>query len=429
MKSPDFRSWFENIGFVAVTAALLLLGLLQGAQFRSFTVEIFSVALEFVFLDAVLSSVGFAAFMAVSSIILFWRWSRGEKETSQNGGSITCIIPTYRDSEVLHRSVDSLLESDYDDFEILIVCEEEDENGVETAREFSENEKVDYTVNDTEPGSKAGAINHGAEVSESDHIAVFDSDQVVREDFLSSVAPHLEEDEVVQGRHIPEPEGVIESLAYYESVIFNYIARQIMQLLTGFKVVGSRSTVIRRETFNELNGYDSDTLTEDFDFAHKCFRCDVEVKEIFNPTYNEAAHNLRDWWGQRKRWMTGYFQVFIKSFRLLDTSQGYRRWTLSAAISGLSIVGSILMLTLVSKFVLLMIAGAELIYLLPLMTIQVCSLIARLHDYQKDLVEKIGYTWILTPAMFPFFGLITLKAVTESILGDNRSWYRVQKTG
>lgn len=429
MRSLNLQSWFENAGFVTATVALLFLGLLQGAQFRSFTVEVFSVALEVILLDAILSSIGFAVFLVVSTLILFWRFYSEERSFSRSGGSITCIIPTYRDSDVLHKSVESLLDSDYDDYEILIVCEENDEEGIETARELSKRVDVDFTVNDTEPGTKAGAINHGAKVSDSDHVAIFDSDQVVREDFLSSVSPHLQEHDVVQGRHIPDPDGFIESLAYYESIIFNYVARQLMQFITGFKVVGSRSTVIRREVFEDLDGYDSDTLTEDFDFAHKCFRNGVKVKEILNPTYNEAAHNLRDWWGQRKRWMSGYFQVFIKSIRMFNSSTSRWRAGLSTVISGLSVIGSILMLTLVSKFVVLLIAGAEIIYLLPVVTIQLCALALRIYDYRRGYIEDLGYTWIFTPAMFPFFGLITLKAVTESVLGETGSWYRVQKTG
>lgn len=430
MRFLNWRKLLEGAGFVVVSLGLIFLGLIQGFQTYSFTVDLFFIFLEIIFIEAVASSLFLTGFLVLSGLLFFWRLGFPKAtERVESGKSVCCIVPTYKDSDVLENSIGSLLDSSYKDFEVLIVCEENDQEGIEKAEELSENDKVDLLINTKYPGSKAGAINFAAEETDSDIIALFDADQKISSDFLPRAVSLMRDNQVVQGRHLPRPEGFIESLAYYESLIFSYIVRQPLNFLTGFRLIGSRATVIRRSVFEQLGGYSNDTLTEDYDFAHKCYRENIDTDEMFlEPVTEEAAHSFMDWWGQRKRWMIGYFQVFWKTTRLgFKDYQGYRS-VLSLVISGGSILGSILMLTLISKFVILLLIGAELIYLIPLGSVWAISLIGRLYDRKSGNLNKIGYSWILTPLIFPFFSLITIKAFFETLLHGEKDWYRVEKS-
>lgn len=429
MELFGWRKFAEHIGFVLASLGLVLLGVVQGFQSYSFTVDFFSVIFEILLIDAVASSFFFTAFLLISGSLFFWNL-RSSKPVSNIGDedSVACIIPTYKDSEALHNSVDSLLGSNYGNFEVFIVCEEDDKKGIEAARGFSEDDRVDYLVNSKYPGSKAGAINFAVEETDSDVIAIFDSDQRINRNFLSQAVGLLENSEVVQGRHLPRPGSLIESLAYYESLIFSYVIRQPLNMITGFRLIGSRATMIERSVFEQLEGYSSETLTEDYDFAHKCYRAGIKTDELLlEPVNEEAAHSITDWWCQRKRWMTGYFEVFSKTSKLVFKDfKGYRS-LLSLLISGGSIIGSILMLTLVSKFVILFLIGADAIYLIPLCSILLISLAGRFYDSRAGHLENIGWSWTLTPLIFPLFSLITIKAFFEFLLNPDTNWYRVQK--
>jgi cellulose synthase/poly-beta-1,6-N-acetylglucosamine synthase-like glycosyltransferase len=416
----------ERTGFVLVAGLLVTLGFLQGFQVYSFTLDLFFVVVDVFWVEAVFSSLGFAAFILFSSLIYFGRvvlWSPcgGSAE-----GSVTCVVPTYRDSDVLHRSVESLLDSGYRDFEVVIVCEEDDEEGIEEAERLSRRDEVSFLVN-SYADNKAGAMNYAAAETDSDYIAFFDSDQCVREDFLGKAVAELQDHEVVQGRNVPRPDGLIESLSYYESVFFTYVSRQFLTLLTDFRLVGSRSVVMERKVFEEMDGYSDDTLVEDYDFAHRCYLEGVDIADVPLPVENLAAHSLRDWWGQRKRWMTGYFQVLSKSVKnFFRDFKGYRS-AISVLISAGSIIGSFFILTLVSKFVILLFLGAELIYMMPIAVLLLMALVFRLHDRRYNFPGSIGFSWLLVPLIFPFFSLITVRSFFEFLFDREMEWYRVEK--
>ncbi|MFB6100125.1 MAG: glycosyltransferase family 2 protein [Candidatus Nanohalobium sp.] len=417
----------ERTGFILLVLFLIGLGFFQGFQVHRFTVDLFFVVFEVLWLDAAVSSIGFAGFFTVSAVIYLVRIGRYASPQETPEGMITCIIPTYRDYEVLDRSVDSLLESSYDDFKVLIVCEEDDDEGIERAERLAEDDKVEYLVNTKYPGSKAGAMNYAVEEVDSEYIAFFDSDQRVRPNFLSELVSELQEHEIVQARNVPKPDGLIESLSYYESVFFTYISRQLLTLFTGFRLVGSRSVGMRKDVFEELGGYSDDTLVEDYDFAHKCYINKVDVADVPLPVENLAAHSFRDWWGQRKRWMTGYFQVMSKMFHKLFKDFSGRRSIFSVLLASGSLLGSFLMLTVVSKFLILFFLGAEMIYSVPVFSLAVIALAMRLHDRKYNFVDSIGFSWVAVPLVFPFFSIITVRSFLEFLFDRDMDWYRVEK--
>jgi cellulose synthase/poly-beta-1,6-N-acetylglucosamine synthase-like glycosyltransferase len=119
--------------------------------------------------------------------------------------------------------------------EVLIVCEEDDGEGIEEAERLSKKDRVDVLVNDRYAGSKAGAMNFAAEESDSKFIGFFDADQVVRSDFIGEAVAELQGCDVVTGRNVPKPDGFIESLSYYESVFFTYISRQLLSVLAAVR--------------------------------------------------------------------------------------------------------------------------------------------------------------------------------------------------
>jgi cellulose synthase/poly-beta-1,6-N-acetylglucosamine synthase-like glycosyltransferase len=184
---------------------------------------------------------------------------------------------------------------------------------------------------------------------------------------------------------------------------------------------------MKRQVFEDLDGYSEDVLTEDYDFTHRCYINGFDIVNIPLPVENLAAHSLNDWWGQRKRWMTGYFQVFSRLLR--ETFSSYRgyRTVLSVLISGGSILGGFLMLTIVSKFIILFLLGFELVYGVPVAVIIFMALFFRLYDRKNNFVEETGFSWVFTPLIFPLFSLITIRSFAQFIFDRNQDWYRVEK--
>jgi cellulose synthase/poly-beta-1,6-N-acetylglucosamine synthase-like glycosyltransferase len=431
--------WIDRIGFVGATTTVLVLGFLQGIQVRTVNLVVLAVAIEVVFLQAVLASATFTAFVGSSGVLLAGRLLRQDRDAPDPpaDATLSAIVPVYRDADVLHRSVESLVAARAES--VTVVTEPDDAVSAERARALAaEYDAVSHCVNTSAPGSKAGAITHAIETAVdlpgdgadgATAIGVFDADERVAPGFLSRALATVAEGEadVVQGRTVPEPTGPIESIAYYESVLLSYAGRRLLYLLTDFRMAASRAVVFSPAAYRESGGYDETMLTEDFDFAYRCYKADLDVEEcLAAPSRIEAAHSLTDWWGQRKRWMTGYAQVLARQFRGLLPPRQFRD-CFAVAICASTVAGSVLMLTLLSKFLVLLLVAPEIVSLTPIAVAAGVALALRTIDAWRGHVDGVGWTWLLVPLVFPIYSLAAIKAVIEYPFTWDGEWYRVEK--
>lgn len=424
------RTWIGRLGFFGTSSGILLVGFRRGLRVLSFHFEIISVLLVVEILRAVLSSISFSAITAVSGVAFLWSWFRDRRvdvPLASNQGEVTAIIPVYRDSDILTKSVEHLQQSRYPFVNICIVCEPDDPASVHRAQQLATAPDVEYLVNTYSPGSKAGAINYAVSVTETPHIAVFDADEQVHPLFLSRAVAELAEADIVQGRTIPQPIGFTESVAYYESILLSYITRRLLYLTTGFRMASSRAIVLNRSAFEATGGYDEEMLTEDFDFAYRCYKHHLDVTEVLAyPSTIDAVHTWRDWWGQRKRWMTGYAQVLGKSVREIRPFTRYRN-VLSVLICLGTVGGALLMLSLLAKFAVLALLGAELWFALPVSVVVLTAATVHAADWWSGAVPNANVYWIIVPVIFPFYSLAAIRSAFEYLLTWDYTWYHVGK--
>ncbi|WP_227134699.1 glycosyltransferase [Halorubellus salinus] len=408
-------------------ATVIATGYLQGAISMVVTLPAMLGGSSVVLLQAVMGCVTLSGMFGLSDLVLVQQLRAAADEFPRRGPTVTAVVPVHRDASVLHRSVESLLASRYEDLEVLVVAEADDDASLERARELERHDRVDVLVNTRYPGSKAGAVNYAAEVTDSEHLAVFDADERVDPKFVSTAVAKLQNCDVVQGRTIPEPDGVVETLAYYESVVLGDLSQRLLTVLTDFTMAASRTVVMRRDAFETVGGYDPEMLTEDYDFAFACYEADLDVVEQFSYASTiEGAHTVRDWWGQRKRWMTGYTQV-LHSLVADATEPSNYRSVLSPLLCAGSVFGNVLMLSLVSKAAVLVVNGATNWVLLPALTLIGSALALRAYDARAGRLDGLGVGYLLMPAVLPLYSLAGIKAVVEYLLTWDGEWYSVAK--
>lgn len=414
--------------FGGLVLALFGAGFYQGIQQFAVQLDIAFLALKLVWIDAAFAALGFTATVLVFGVLSLWTLSRESlPEPATDGGDVTAIVPVYQDANVLHKSVESLKQCGYDHLSICIVCEPDDLESIEAAQQYASDDNVTYLVNNRYPGSKAGAINYAAEETDDPYIAVFDADHKVEQQFIGQAVALLQDHEIVQGRGLMNPSGIIESLSYYENTLL-IGSMQLLSVVCNFEWAGSTSIVMRTTTFEEVGGYDTDVVTEDYEFAHRCYRNGVDVKRIMTATsVGEPPHTLQDFWHQRKRWILGQFQVLQLLVKNLFSSPLQFRNLLSCTISLSTALGGLFLLMLLPKMVILAALGA-----FPLLTIPIGALIAfaflfRTFDTFRGPLQRIGYTWMLAPVAILLFSVVTAKTVPEYVFTWNGDWYHVQK--
>jgi cellulose synthase/poly-beta-1,6-N-acetylglucosamine synthase-like glycosyltransferase len=261
----------------------------EGAQIEAVSFDVLGVFVRIVTLDAIPASLAFSVLVTLSGLMLAREVYRDRDPDARvdDGPRVAAIVPAYNDADVVSKSVETLLASDYDNLDIVVVCEPNDEATLAEAREHAAHPSV-RVIENRYPGSKAGALNDAIERVDAEHLAVFDVDEKVREDFVSRAVHHLTDDDadVFQARRVPRVTGPIEGLAYCERLLFHAGYKLVEPL--GFTYCRSSSLVFTREAYEQVDGFD-ELLTEDIDFAHKCFRAELDVAQARDVTNEMGA--------------------------------------------------------------------------------------------------------------------------------------------
>ncbi|WP_246999067.1 glycosyltransferase [Halosolutus gelatinilyticus] len=420
----------EHAGTAAGAAGLLLVGLVHGADVQRLTIDLFVVTIRFVFLEALSTVAVFTLFVTLTGALLVrevWT-SRDAVQPIADGPPVTAIVPVYRDHRVMDASVESLVESEYDPLEIAIVAEPNDDATCERARELADaHDGVEVLING-ESGSKAGAVNYAVRELDAENVAVFDADEWIAPEFLSQAMGALSDGaDVFQGRRVPRPTGPVETVAYCERIVF-HASYKLVELFD-FTNCRSSSTVMTREAFERVDGYD-DVLTEDLNFAHACYREGLDVRQARQCTNTmEAPHTLSDLWGQRKRWRVGQIEVLHATLVELLRGRVRRRGLVSIGRMCSSLFGCLVTLALASKLLLLLVLDVESAFLMPFTVLLATIGLVAWRDRRDGRIDGLHWCVVLAPLFYPAFGILTLKSLLGYGLSWDGGWYRVEKTG
>ncbi len=349
-----------------------------------------------------------------------------------DGPSVEAVVPVYRDAGVMHRSVEGLVATEYESLAITIVTEPDDEASADRAADLAaEHDTVSHLVNDERRGSKAGALNTAIERSDADVIAMFDADQEPHPKLVPHAMARLEtppaDADVARVRSLPDPSGgLLEAMAYYEYLLLYFLPQKVVRAVLGMAFAGTRSVLVRRSVFEEVGLFSEGHLAEDLDFTHRCHQANVDIAELlYYPTFEEPAHTLRDWWGQRIRWMAG--QVAVSGSHLRNWRALVDPETLGSVLTlvGTLVAGVLLSMTVPKVAIGLvtspLVVGGGLVALYG-----VC-LATRLVDDRSAGMEGVGVAWLLMPVTLSLFGLVIVQVVLAYAFDRDFGWHSVEK--
>ena len=354
-----------------------------------------------------------------------------------DGPSVEAVVPVYRDASVMHRSVEALAAAEYENLTVTVVTEPDDPASAERADELArEHERVDHHVNEEHRGSKAGALNAAIEASDADVIAMFDADQEPHPNLVPHAVAALEGDgedggadgpDVARVRSLPDPSGgIVDSVAYYEYLLLYFLPQKVVATLLGLSFAGTRSVLVERAVFDEVGPFSEGHLAEDLDFTHRCHQAGVAIEELlYYPTFEEPAHTLRDYWGQRVRWMRG--QVEVSGSHLGEWRALVDPDTLVSALTLVgTLVAGVLLSVTVPKVALGLVAHPVVVGT-GLAGLYGVVLVTRAVDDRTAGTDGFGLGWLLLPVAFSLFGLVIVQVVLAYAFDRDVGWYSVEK--
>jgi len=367
--------------------------------------------------------------LAVSFLLYLWRlYEEDPSRLVYAGPEVEAIVPVYGDSAVLHQSVEALADSAYEGLTVTIVPEPDDRASVDRAAELADrHDCVRYLVNEARPGTKAGALNTAIEHSDADIVALFDADQRPHPELVPHAVASLDDHDAARVRSLPDPSGgAIESEAYYEYLLLFFLPQKLARFALGFRVVGTRSVLLRREVFERVGLFDEETLTEDIDFTHRCHQAGVSVRELcYYPCFEEPVHRLDDWWWQRVRWIRGHLEVghgHLREWRdLFDPAFAGSLVTLAGTFAA----GAVLALA-VPKLALAALSSPASVGS-GLVALYGVALATRYVDNRTAGTDGFGLSWLLLPVFFSLYGLVIVQVLVGYAVGREGEWYRAEK--
>ncbi|CAN5364852.1 glycosyltransferase [soil metagenome] len=273
--------------------------------------------MKWLFLIGIILGLGRMAFIG---ILAFAQYVRSRRREIEHFGQtyqplVSVIVPAFNEERVIIRTINSLLASDYKQFEIIVVDDGSTDETVKIATErFGDNERVQIFTK--ENGGKAEALNFGTRKATGEIIIALDADTLFTVHTISALAHRFADPligAVAGNAKVGNRINIVTKWQALEYVTSQNFDRRAFSSLNCITVVPGSVGAWRRSVIEDAGGFSSDTLAEDQDLTIQIrkmgHRIGYEEDAI---GWTEAPDSLRNLAKQRFRWSFGTLQCMWK---------------------------------------------------------------------------------------------------------------------
>lgn len=238
---------------------------------------------------------------------------------------VDVFIATYNEpTELLYKTINGCVHMDYPDKSKvhIYIC---DDGRRAEVKQLAEQMHVNYLDREDNKGAKAGNLNHALSVTSSPLIATFDADMIPRHEFLLDTVAYFVDQEI-KNRELEEKDrikiGFIQTpQSFYNPDLFQfnlfsesripneqdyfYKDVQVARNKSNCVIYGGSNTVISREALNDVGGFFTKSITEDFATGIKiqqkgyiCYAINKVLASGLSPTDLKSLINQRIRWGR-----------------------------------------------------------------------------------------------------------------------------------
>jgi cellulose synthase/poly-beta-1,6-N-acetylglucosamine synthase-like glycosyltransferase len=209
----------------------------------------------------------------------------------------------------------SVLESDYADFEIVVVDDGSGDgtgDAVEEAYGWHPRVRLLRQPN----GGKASALNHAVAEATGEVLVCFDADTQIAPDTIGQLVRHFGDRRIAAVAGNVKVGNRVNLLTRWQSSEYinsQNLDRRVYALLNAVTVVPGAVGAWRREALLQVGGYIGDTLAEDMDLTFRLRRAGWKIDTDSEALgWTEAPDSLRALFHQRFRWAFGTLQCLWK---------------------------------------------------------------------------------------------------------------------
>src|ERR1017187_9360635 len=306
---------------------------------------------------------------------------------------VSVLVPAYNEADAIVYTVNSVLESDYPNLEVIVVNDgSTDGTGDLLDEQFGRNPAV-RAIHQVNQG-KPAALSHALAEASSGIIVTIDADTSVEPNAVTKLVRHFVNPRVgaVAGNaKVGNRVSWLTRWQALEYVTSQNLEKRAFDLLNCIPVVPGALSAWRAEAINDSGGFSADTVAEDTDLTitirRSGWKIDYEEEAIGWTNAPETASTLIR---QRFRWTFGTLQAFWKHRDTLGrTKYGTLGWI---ALPNMFLFQ--LLLPLCSPVIDLLFLGTLVLYGASLLHFTHLPTFYTGADVQRSLVFFIGFMLI-----------------------------------
>jgi cellulose synthase/poly-beta-1,6-N-acetylglucosamine synthase-like glycosyltransferase/peptidoglycan/xylan/chitin deacetylase (PgdA/CDA1 family)/spore germination protein YaaH len=348
---------------------------------------------------------------------------------------VSIIVPGYNEEVTAVKTIESLLKTDYPEFEIIFINDGSKDKTLEiVTKAFGDHPLVQ--VLDKPNGGKASALNFGISHAKNDFVICIDADTQLKNDAVFHLMTYFTDEEIgaVAGTvKVGNTNNMITNFQSIEYITAQNMDRRAFDLINSITVVPGAIGAFRKSAIFKAGGFTYDTLAEDCDLTMRILKAGYIVKNCAEAiAYTEAPETVNMLLKQRFRWSFGVIQSFWKNKDALFNS----KYKFFGLIGMPNILIFQIILPLFSPVAdLLMIIGLcegnpgkILTYYVAFIVVDfIVGIIA--FWMEKEDFKKL---WYIIPQRFIWRQLmyyILIKSVRRALKGELSGWGAVKRTG
>lgn len=348
---------------------------------------------------------------------------------------VSIVVAAYNEEKVICKTVNSLLQSDYDNLEVLVVNDGSKDGTASVVEEaYAGNEKV--RLINKENGGKSSAVNRGFMEARGEIVIVLDADTIISKDAVSLMVRHFVDPDVaaVSGNvKVGNVRNIWTMWQHVEYVTGLNLERRAFDALNCITVVPGAIGAWRKELVVKAGYYKEDTLAEDADITLTFLQQGYKiVYEEGAKAFTEAPEDLKSLVKQRVRWAYGTLQCLWKHrgalFNKSQKSLGFvalpNTWLYQVVFQSLSPLTDILFfLGLISG------KGTETVLTYVFFFIIDFAVTCYAFRLEKESLKPLLWLFIQRLVYRQLMTYIVYKSIVSALRGVKVGWNKLNRLG
>lgn len=230
---------------------------------------------------------------------------------------LSIVIPCFNGEDVIERTIENLLKSDYQGLKKIIVVDHmSSDNSYEVIKKVADrNDKVMLVQSPRHACNAAEAKNYGAKFVETELVGFTDDDSSPKPDAIPMMIGFFNNKNVAAVTSkvlVKRRDKLLEKLQSIEYKIIAF-TRKLLHFVGGVYVTNGPLSIYRKKAFDEIGGFDIKNLTEDIEITWHFVAKGYDVcMALMAEVYTFVPNKLKDWFRQRIRWNVGGVQTIVK---------------------------------------------------------------------------------------------------------------------